>query len=477
LRRAARAAALTLVLAACGGLSKAQIGGPLLPKGPLDAGHPTLAVTLVAAQTHDLQVRPSIGLTPWPPLYTYGGGTPPPTAVPPPAEPYAFSDDVTNILLLGSDRRSATGSSRTDVILLLSLHPSGGGAALISFPRDLYVYLPGYTMGRVNTAWLFGDFLHYPGGGPAMLKDTMLYNFGLRIDHYALVDMSGFRQIVDSVEGVDVEVACSYTDWRLKRPDLSQNDADNWALYTVSTGVHHMDGEFALWYARSRQRSSDFDRSRRQHEVLRSFYRKALGLGWLLQIPEIWESLNEVVTTDLRLTDLLALAPQAARVDLTNVRSRFLNRQEVSGWRVPTTGAAVLLPHPEAVRALLDDAFAFRAADPSQPRSTTSVEVIGHPDHPDWADLAAERLSYAGFSAYAADPEGNAPRTSVLIEAQPVDSDLRERVRETLGLAPSAVLLQPEPSAPFPFRLILGDDYRPCFDPSQFRSGGPPVGP
>ncbi|MEX0789041.1 MAG: hypothetical protein WD040_09635, partial [Anaerolineales bacterium] len=98
-------------------------------------------------------------------------------------------------------------------------------------------------------------------------------------------------------------------------------------------------------------------------------------------------------------------------------------------------------------------------------------------NYPDWADLAAERLTYAGLGAYTSDPEGDGPRATVLVETQPGDLDLRERVREALGLSPAAVLLQPEASAPFAYRLILGDDYRPCFDPSQFRSNGPPVGP
>jgi LCP family protein required for cell wall assembly len=477
LRPSAPAAALALLLAACGAMSKAQVGGPLLPKGVLDPGQPTPAVTLIPLPTQNLEVRPSIGLTPWPPPFTYGSGTPAPTAVPPPAEVYPFEDDVVNILLLGSDRRSPTGTTRTDVILLLSLHPSRGGAALISFPRDLYVYLPGYTMSRVNTAWLFGDHLQYPGGGTAMLADTFLYNFGVRVDHYALVDMSGFRAIVDSVGGVEVEVACPYTDWRLKRPDLNQNDPDNWALYTVVSGERHMDGDLALWYARSRARSSDFDRSRRQHEVLRAFYRRAAGLGWILRLPEVWSGLSSVLTTDMDLVDLVALAPRAARIDLGNVRSRFINREQVVSWRVPTSGAAVVLPRPGAIRTLLDDAFAFTAVDPAQPRTTTTVEVIGHSRYPDWAELAAERLTYAGFNAYPAEPEGDSPRASLLIETQGGDPALRERLRAALGLSTSAVILQTEASAPFPYRLVLGDDYRPCFDPSRFRSKESPTTP
>jgi hypothetical protein len=85
-------------------------------------------------------------------------------------------------------------------------------------------------MFRVNQAWLFGETLGSPGGGPGMLRDTLLYNLGIPIDHYAVVEMSGFSGLIDAVEGVDVTVACSYTDWRLRRPNLDQNIEANWAL-------------------------------------------------------------------------------------------------------------------------------------------------------------------------------------------------------------------------------------------------------
>src|SRR5689334_3078868 len=122
--------------------------------------------------------------------------------------------ETVNFLLIGSDRRPG-GSFRTDTMLIAALRPNEGQVSLISIPRDLWVSIPGWENQRINTAYQHGISVGYPGGGPGLLKDTILYNLGVRIDHTALVEFDGFRQIVDTLGGVDVPVACPYTDWRL----------------------------------------------------------------------------------------------------------------------------------------------------------------------------------------------------------------------------------------------------------------------
>jgi LCP family protein required for cell wall assembly len=469
-RPALLGAGLTLMLAACGLTAKSEVGASRLAKGASAPDPSTPAVTLIAVTPPPTPQPRALGHTPWPAPFTYGSGTPPPTAIPPPVEPFAFPGDTINIALLGSDRRPNSSAFRTDVVLVLSIQPSAGGAALISIPRDLYVYLPGYTMFRVNQAWLFGETLGSPGGGPGMLRDTLLYNLGIPIDHYAVVEMSGFSGLIDSVEGVDVTVACSYTDWRLRRPNLDQNVEANWALYTVPQGTVHMDGDYALWYARSRARSSDFDRSRRQHEVLRAFYRKFLSLGMLPRLPQVYDELRGLVVTDLGVGDLIRLAPLATRIDLSQVRSRFINRDQVTGWKVPTSGAAVLLPKPDAIRTLLEDAFAFDTPDPTQPRQVLTVEVIPNETHPEWGDLAAERLNYAGFAAFSSRGAAGATGNTHLIDFGIGDPASRDLLREIFGLPSAAVVDAPETASSFPYRLVLGDDFRPCYDPARFRS-------
>ncbi len=210
--------------------------------------------------------------------------------------------------------------------------------------------------------------------------------------------MAGFEQIVQKINGIDVRVSCPYTDWRLKSPDLNPNVESNWALYTVRPGVVSMDGDLALWYARSRQKSSDFDRARRQQEVLRAIYRQGLQLGLLSQIPELYQDLSQTITTDMSLSDILHLAPLAASITPSSVRSRFIGRDQVTSWLTPS-GAQVLLPKPAEIQALLGQTLDLRHGLPAKSPRLRTVQVINASGQSGWGELAAERLTYAGFEA------------------------------------------------------------------------------
>ncbi len=452
-------------------MSGAQVGAPRLPKAGAGSGHaiPALDVTLLPEGTPEPTPFDFIPRTPfptWPAPFTYSPPTPAATSIPQPAIPILLPPDTVNILLVGSDRRVTSRSFRTDVLIILSIHPSSGGAVLISIPRDLYVYIPGFTMERINAAYIRGENANYPGGGPALLSHSILYNLGVQIHHVARVEMAGFEDLVDTLGGVDVRVACSYTDWRLKRPDLEPQEEDNWALYTVPAGIVHMDGDLALWYARSRKRSSDFDRSRRQQEVLRAAYRQFLRLDLIPRLPDLYDDLGGMVTTDLSLTDLIRLASIATRVDLPRVRSRFIGREAVTSWRTPS-GGQVVVPKPDVIRALLEEAFDFGEPDPLLPPRLITVEVVNASSHSDWDRLAADRLEYAGFAPHIsrrAEP-GSTP-THLIDYGLAEESDLTS-LQRAFNLPSSALVRQPDAPSPFPFRLVIGDDYRPCFDPTK----------
>lgn len=473
-RKASVLLIISLVLSSCAPGSKvSQATG--LPKGNPTPGSstPQVEVTTIPTGTPAaLQpLSPIAPLVPraWPAPFTYDSPPVPSTPIPGPVPPIPLPPDTINILLLGSDRRTGT-SFRTDTILLLSIQPSAGGAALISIPRDLYVYLPGYSMQRVNTAFNLGNEVGYPGGGRALLADTLLYNLGVTFDYYARVEMSGFQQVIDELDGVDVRVSCPYTDWRLKSPGLDLNNPNNWHLFTVPTGVVHMNGDFALWYARSRERSSDFDRSRRQQEVLRAAYRQALQLGVFSRIPSLYQTMIQSVTTDMSLTDILRLAPLATKIDPAHLKSRFIGRDQVTSWRTPS-GAQVLLPKPVEVQKLLVEALDLsqNVAPPTNPGRT--IQVINASGHSGWAELAAERLTYAGFEA-SVDPSPAATQLqSQLTDFGFGSTQVRSEMLSSLGLASSDAGLQAKPDSPFAYQLIVGQNYNPCFDPTRNQPG------
>jgi LCP family protein required for cell wall assembly len=304
---------------------------------------------------------------------------------------------------------------------------------------------------------------NYPGGGPALLKDTFLYNLGIRIDHLAIVDFDGFRQIVDTLGGLDVPVYCAYTDWHLIDPSYDPNNANNWSLYTVGPGVVHMNGDLALWYARSREMSSDFDRGRRSQEVLRALYTRALQTGAISKIPQLYSEFNSAVITDLTLPDLLQLSPLALHLKNADIRSYYIGRTEVSSWTTPG-GASVLLPNAPAIQSLVQQALS-----PS-PRvaqtATETVEVRNGTSNPGWDSLAAERLTYAGYNTRLATADQQDYTSSLLYDlAASPDSTGGISLLNALGLPPAAYVSAPT-TADVNYVLIVGADYQPCFNPS-----------
>ena len=377
--------------------------------------------------------------------------------------PILTDTETVTFALLGSDTRGGR-SFRTDTIVIAALRPKSGQVTLISIPRDLWVYVPSYGMQRVNTAYEFGDINHYPGGGPASLKDTLLYNLGIRIDHLAMVDFDGFRQIVDTLGGVDVPVACAYTDWHLIDPSYDPYNENNWSLYTVGPGVVHMDGDLSLWYARSRKKSSDFDRGRRSQEVLRAIYSRALQAGVITKIPQLYNDLNYAVTTDLDLPDLLQLAPLALHLTNADIRSYYIGKSLVTGWMTPG-GASVLLPNGPAIQAMLQEALSPSRRTPEM--DSILIEVRNGTYNSGWDTLAAQRLNYAGYEARAAPADRPDYAGSLLYDLTAAqDPNRAASLLAVLGLPPSALVSTPMQSD-LSYVLILGADYQPCFNPEN----------
>lgn len=400
----------------------------------------------------------------WPSPHFGSPGPTPVTPVPTPL-PVFFSEENVNILLIGSDKKSGA-SYRTDAMIVVSYLPRHNAVTLISIPRDLYVYIPGWTMQRINAAFLHGELGGYPGGGAGLLMDTILYNLGISIDHYILVDFNGFRQIIDALGGIEVPLACPYTDWHIIDPNASPQDEDNWKLYTVGPGIVSMDGDLALWYARSRLRSSDFDRGRRQQEILRAAFDKALRLNVIPRIPDLYTQTRQSLTTDLTLESILSLAPLAIKLDSARIRSFYINRDAVNAWRTPQ-GAAVQLPEAEALFVMLQAALG-PPNEAEQQHLSTVVEIWNGTTNQNWETLAAERLHYGGFETQVGLAEQrNYSKTLLYDFGTAQNPNQSQALLLLLGLNSSALVSQPDSYSPVDYRLVLGTDYQPCFDPAK----------
>ncbi|MEX2160931.1 MAG: LCP family protein [Anaerolineales bacterium] len=260
-------------------------------------------------------------------------------ALPNPIGRFVQPEGQVNILLLGSDQRPNDGGFRTDVVLLLTLNPDGKRVSLASFPRDLYVYVPGWRMDRINGA--------FARGGMPMMADTMEYNFGVRPDHYVLVNFWGFETVVDALGGISVNVGQALSDHR-----------DGFGDYFVPAGPVAMDGETALWYVRSRGTSSDFERTRREQEVLVALFDKLISVDAISHASELYDQYEESVTTDLEVGDVLGLLPLAADLGAGNGEiARYAVGPDQVDPYTTSGGGAVLLPDTEAILEIMRQAL------------------------------------------------------------------------------------------------------------------------
>ncbi len=432
---------------------------PVTP-GPRPTQRPTATATL---SWLPLIFAPPVQGAPqrqYPPPATPRGKMPLP--MPGPAERELTDGNMLTFLLLGADR--AEKWFRTDAILLVVLRPAEHSVSVISFPRDLYVYIPGWTMNRINTAYYRGQSSGYPGGGPGLMADTFMYNFGIRLDYVALADFQAFVRLVDALGGLEVLVACPYTDWRLKDPDLDPQDPDNWELYTVEPGRVWMDGEMALWYARARKKSTDFDRGRRQQEILRALQAKALSPSVLPKLPALYRIWQEEVESNIDWEVVARLLPWARGIQPAQVRFYRIGPRYIRFWRTPG-GASVLLPRRGAIADLLAEALG--PAPPTRvQRQGLTVEVRDASARDAWGELAALRLSMAGYSVSRVTVlEEPIPHTLVIDTRPSPDRASGLALTQALGLPADAYRAAPDPGVEAAFVVLVGQDYDPCFNP------------
>jgi LCP family protein required for cell wall assembly len=365
--------------------------------------------------------------------------------------------ETINIVLMGTD--TTGGSWRTDTLILVSVDPNLPSVSMLSIPRDLFVYIPGWQMERINTADYHGERAGYPGGGPGLVKATIEYNLGVRVHYFARANFQGFVKILDTLGGVDVVADCELHD-TFPDPAAPTGASD----IDLLPGVHHLEGKQALWYARSRWNTSDFDRGRRQQRVLRGAFAQIKQLGLLPKAPELWDELTQTVETDLSLETALWLAKVASRLEVgTAIKSRFIDNTVVQQWRTPE-GAAVLLPIPERTGPLVAEAMA--PPDTARARQAVArVEVLNGTARPNWAILAADRLLWEGFEVVNIDQADSTDyqQTTIMDFAKTDKGSPVSHLAAILRVNEANIVPADTSNDEVDFRVIVGYDYSPCY--------------
>ena len=239
-------------------------------------------------------------------------------------------DQRLNILLLGYGGPGHEGPYLTDSIMLVSIQPAAKQAIMISLPRDLYVKIPalprnGYMWGKLNLAYAVGsDHRNYPNvrnewktaTGPGDLAAaTVAQITGQRIDYWVGVDFKAFRDVVNALDGIQVSVPTALDD-----PKYPRGETNGVMHIHFNAGPQQMNGEQALEYARSRETTSDFDRSKRQQLIMLAVRQRIFSLNAIPKLFSVVNALQDNVRTNLKPQDFRPLAELAGQIKDHDVR-------------------------------------------------------------------------------------------------------------------------------------------------------------
>lgn len=254
------------------------------------------------------------------------------------ADSIGKSDNIVNILLIGQDARPGEGRSRSDVMILCTFNKSQKTLTLTSFLRDLYVQIPGYGNSKLNHTYVWG--------GMELLNETLEENFGIHIDGNLEVNFERFASLIDLLGGVDMEL----------RADEANFINRTVGYNGLSEGMHHLNGEQTLHYARIRKldADSDFSRTNRQRKVLTSLFNEFKGASLSTMLSLVNEALP-MVTTDMKQSQIISYAtelfPLLADAKLVSQRIPADNT-----YTTPTiNGMSVVKADMDAARQLLKD--------------------------------------------------------------------------------------------------------------------------
>lgn len=249
-------------------------------------------------------------------------------------------DDRINILLLGMRGEDySNGGLLADTIMIFSYKPSTKQVAMISVPRDLYVLIPGgdKKVRKINSVHAIGETKE-ENGGLEYMANTVASVLDLPIHYTVKVDFTAFKESIDALGGIDIY---------LEEP-FSEPTQFNGESFYLPAGENHLDGEKARMYVQARFASSDFDRARRQQQVIKAMKEKATSLGFLANPKKINDLINAIsdhVRTDMKTWEMTKFIKIIKDLDLDKaIQFVFDNSEEGLLYSTTINGSYALRP-------------------------------------------------------------------------------------------------------------------------------------
>jgi LCP family protein required for cell wall assembly len=370
------------------------------------------------------------------------------------------------MLIMGLDYRdwaSGDGPPRTDTMILLTVDPLSRTAGILNIPRDLWVNIPGFEYGRINTAFFLGETYQTPGGGPGLAVKTVEELLGVPIDYYAQIDFYAFEKFVDLLGGVLIDVP----------EEIKIDPIGRYNTTTLQPGEQRLQGPELLAYARARStEGGDFDRAQRQQQVILALRKRILkpeALAWIIpKAPEIYVDLSEGIRTNMTLDDAIKLVMLGMDITVENIKRGAISTEHINLAKSPDGTQDVLKPLPEKIRLLRDEIFAssnlaspyLTSSDSLEPMRAEEarITVLNGTYTEGLANLTQQYLESQGALVVSTGNAGEALASTRVIDFTGNPYTLRYLV-ELMGISPTNIVQDFKPDSDVDVVVIIGADW------------------
>jgi LCP family protein required for cell wall assembly len=368
-----------------------------------------------------------------------------------------------NMLMMGLDARDWEQGEvpRTDTMILFTVDPLTLTAGMLSIPRDLWVNIPGYDYGKINTAYYIGEINQLPGGGPGLAVKTVEELLGVPINYYAQIDFEAFVKFIDDIGGLPVEIT----------ETMTLEAIGNFNEQTFEPGSYTLPGKWALSYVRTRKGSGDdFGRAQRQQEAILAIRNQILEWNQMPKLitsaPTIYSDLSSGVHTNLSLDQIIQFALLMEQVPIDNIKQGFIGTDTVEFGTSPD-GLDILIPIPDKVRIVRDEIFTISgpvapvevSSDPTElmKLEKARVSILNGTATGGLAGRTGDYLIGLGVNVTeVGDGQAQGATTMIIYSAKPYTAAY---LAQLLNIPTSLILNRYDPNATIDIQIILGNDW------------------
>jgi LCP family protein required for cell wall assembly len=354
------------------------------------------------------------------------------------------------------------GPPRTDTMLLLTVDPVAKTAGMINIPRDMWVSIPGFSYGKINTAYPLGEAYQYPGGGPGLAMKTVELFLGVPIQYYAQIDFYAFEKFIDEIGGLTIKVP-----ERITVDPIGSNNT-----VVIQPGTQTLSGAVALGYARQRDESAgveggDFARGNRQMKIILAIRNQILQLNMLptlaAKAPTLYNELKDGIHTNLSMDQMVSLAWLAQSIPAENIKKGVITASEVNFASSPDGAQSILKPISSKIRMLRDEVFSSLPTLPQDDLETlmkdeqARLSVLNGSGGEGLADRTGNFLKSKGANVV---NTGNAQYSDLTTIVDHTGKPYTVRyLTELMKVQESQIKLQYDPNAQVDVEVYLGADW------------------